>query len=407
MPLLQFSEDCNVLSASLAYVLDYLNPLDEVSQTVSLFTGSISFIVAFRAEYRQQGQRSISHILRVFGNKEASILADKVFTLIGMAKSYSGGCLTQLVNYADKNQDDVLLNLAHILFDSDEALDILDLAGVGWKYGDDSSLPSWAVDWTIVRSGMPVLSKLGLPAVRYHATKGMSSSMRRGSSRLEMVVNGKSLDRIRSVLPIQRTETTAASPVSMHIRKLLSYLDATIDLARKEAQDPYLGQPLDEAVWRTLIGDKTNSVRPAPIRYGRILRSTMKLLLESIGGAQPYEPRKVGRAFVDKLQDHWGTRGVEEIQQDSQDMTHIYLLFDTIQSHQTHVFCTTESGYIGMVPQWSRVGDIICLIYGLDVPYVLREVEGRFRLVGNSYVHGLMDGQGLHLPREDEDFVLF
>jgi hypothetical protein len=110
---------------------------------------------------------------------------------------------------------------------------------------------------------------------------------------------------------------------------------------------------------------------------------------------------------VDKLQDHWGTRGVEEIQQDSQDMTHIYLLFDTIQSHQTHVFCTTESGYIGMVPQWSRVGDIICLIYGLDVPYVLREVEGRFRLVGNSYVHGLMDGQGLHLPREDEDFVLF
>jgi hypothetical protein len=407
MPLLQFSEGCNVLSGSLAYVLDYLNPLDDVSQTVSLFTKSISFIVAFRTEYRQQGPRSISHLLRVFGNKEASVVADKVFALVGLAKPYSGGYLTQLVNYADKSQDDVSLNLAHVLFDSNEALDLLDLAGVGWKSDDDSSLPSWAVDWTIMRSGMPVLSKLGLPAVRYHASKGMSSSIRRGSSRLEMVVKGKSLDRIRSILPIQRTETSAGSPISMQIRTLLSYLDATLNLARKEIRDPYLGQPLDEAVWRTLIGDKTNSIRPAPDRYGRILRSTMKLLLESIGGAQPYEPRQAARAFVEKLQDHWGTRGAEEIQQDSKNMTHINLLFDTMPGQQTHVFCTTESGYIGMVPQWSRVGDNICLIYGLDVPYVLRKVGEKLRLVGNSYFHGLMDGQGLDFSREDEDFVLF
>jgi hypothetical protein len=407
MPLLQFNANCDTISTSFVYVLDYLNPLAEVSQTGSLFTGSISFIAAFRTEYCQQGPPSISHLLRVFGNKEASVPADKVFALVGMTKPYSDGCLTQLVNYSEKTQDDTLLNLAHILFDNNEALDVLDLAGIGWERNDDSSLPSWAVDWTVVRSGMPVLSKLGLPAVRYHATKGMPSRMRRGESRLDMVVRGKSLDRIRSISPIQSTEPTSASPVYMQIKKLLFYLDSTMELARKEVQDPYLGQPLEEAVWRTLIGDKTISVRPAPDYFGRILRSTMQLLLESIGGAQSYEPREAGRAFVGKLHDHWGARGAEEIQQDSQDMANISLLFDTKESDQTHGFCTTESGYIGMVPQWSRVGDIICLIYGLDVPYVVREVGGRFRLVGNSYIHGLMDGEGLNLPQEDEDFVLF
>jgi hypothetical protein len=185
-------------------------------------------------------------------------------------------------------------------------------------------------------------------------------------------------------------------------------LDDALDLARKEIRGPYLDQSLDEAVWRTLIGDKTQLVRPAPGHYGRVIRSVVQRWQETADVAQSSDPIMTARQDVaETLRDRWGAKRVEEIQQDAQDLKKIDPLFDSRQSGQTYMFCTTESGYIAMVPELSQVGDIVCLIYGLDVPYVMRKVEGRFRLVGTSYVHGLMDGQGLDLPHEDEEFVLF
>jgi hypothetical protein len=356
-------------------------------------------MAAFRVQYSQQGPCSISHLLRVFGDKEASVPIDKVFALIGMARSYSS---------VDTAQTDILLDLAHFLFDNDEALDVFDLAGTGWKGGSNSNLPSWAVDWTTVRSGMPVLSRMGSSAVRYHATKGMLPSMKRGGSRWEMMVKGKYVDRIRSILPIQSTETGIQWPLDTQNDPILSYLDDALDLARKEIRGPYLDQSLDEAVWRTLIGDKTQLVRPAPGHYGRVIRSVVQRWQETADVAQSSDPRMTARQDVaETLRDRWGAKRVEEIEQDAQDLKKIDPLFDSRQSGQTYMFCTTESGYIAMVPELSQVGDIVCLIYGLDVPYVMRKVEGRFRLVGTSYVHGLMDGQGLDLPHEDEEFVLF
>jgi hypothetical protein len=365
-------------------------------------------VAAFRAQYSRQGPCSISHLLRVFADKEASVPIDKVFALIGMARSYSSGSLTQLVNYVDTAPTDILLDLAHFLFDNDEAHAVLDLAGIGWKGGSNLNLPSWAVDWTTVRSGIPVLSRMGSSAVRYHATKGTLPSMKRGGSRWEMMVKGKYVDRIRSILPIQSTETGIQWPLDTQNDPILSYLDDALDLARKGIRGPYLDQPLDEAVWRTLIGDKTQLVRPAPSHYGRVIRSVVQRWQETADVAQSSDPRMTARQDVaETLRDRWGAKRVEEIEQDAQDLKKIDPLFDSRQSGQTYMFCTTESGYIAMVPELSQVGDIVCLIYGLDVPYVMRKVEGRFRLVGTSYVHGLMDGQGLDLPHEDEEFVLF
>jgi hypothetical protein len=371
-------------------------------------TGRVPFTLAFRAQYSQHGPCSISHLLRSSGDKEASVPVDKVFALIGMAKSYNSGSLTQLVNYADTAQDDILLDLAHFLFDNNEAVDVLDLAGIGWKGSGNSNLPSWAVDWTTVRFGMPVLSKMGSSAARYHATKGTLPSMKRGRSRREMVVKGTFVDRIHSVLPIQSTETAVKWPLDTRNNPILSYLDDALNHARERFHGSYIDQPLDEAVWRTLIGDKTRLVRPAPSHYGKTLRSTVQLWQETADVAQSSDPRMIWRNDVaQKLRDQWTPKRVEELQQNAQDLFMIDLLYDCKNSVQTHIFCTTEMGYFAMIPELSRVGDIICLIYGLDVPYIMREVEEGFRLVGNSYVHGLMDGQGLEIPHEDEEFVLF
>lgn len=56
---------------------------------------------------------------------------------------------------------------------------------------------------------------------------------------------------------------------------------------------------------------------------------------------------------------------------------------------------TTDKGYLGTGTEDVKAGDIICLVSGGDVPYILRSVAGkpkRFALVGEAYVHGIMDG---------------
>jgi hypothetical protein len=62
---------------------------------------------------------------------------------------------------------------------------------------------------------------------------------------------------------------------------------------------------------------------------------------------------------------------------------------------------TGEEGWIGLCPQGAKVGDRVFVVKGLKVPVLLRkvvgEVEGRYRLVGECYCHGL-EPEKLEVP---------
>ena len=57
----------------------------------------------------------------------------------------------------------------------------------------------------------------------------------------------------------------------------------------------------------------------------------------------------------------------------------------------------TNSGFIGIGPSSMESGDLIVIILGLNVPLVLRKVDGRetphYLLLGECYVQGIMDGE--------------
>jgi hypothetical protein len=56
----------------------------------------------------------------------------------------------------------------------------------------------------------------------------------------------------------------------------------------------------------------------------------------------------------------------------------------------------TPSGYQGLGPAQTEPNDIVFVIFGGCCPYVLREVQpSLYRLVGECYVHGLMDGEAI------------
>ena len=58
-------------------------------------------------------------------------------------------------------------------------------------------------------------------------------------------------------------------------------------------------------------------------------------------------------------------------------------------------FFWTEKGYMGIGPALLGKGDVVCVLLGCNVPFVLREVEGHHILVGHCFVLGLMDGEAM------------
>jgi hypothetical protein len=56
------------------------------------------------------------------------------------------------------------------------------------------------------------------------------------------------------------------------------------------------------------------------------------------------------------------------------------------------IFAPTEYGLVGLVPENARAGDQIYLLLGGQVLYELRPVGDHFRVIGECYIHGHMDG---------------
>jgi hypothetical protein len=66
-------------------------------------------------------------------------------------------------------------------------------------------------------------------------------------------------------------------------------------------------------------------------------------------------------------------------------------------------FVITERGYLGLAPDQARKGDVVAVLYGGELPMILRPLDqiGEFQLVGESYVHGIMGGEALNIMQNE------
>lgn len=85
---------------------------------------------------------------------------------------------------------------------------------------------------------------------------------------------------------------------------------------------------------------------------------------------------------------------------------------------QERRFMLTQNGYKGWAPDnayddrvenHTRVGDLIAIIFGCSTPLVLRPNGNKYVIVGEAYVEGFMDGEGIRLldrgKRQAESFT--
>lgn len=73
-------------------------------------------------------------------------------------------------------------------------------------------------------------------------------------------------------------------------------------------------------------------------------------------------------------------------------------------------FLVTTNGFMGLGPIRTAPGDQICILYGCPCPFIIRPLStpGRYWLVGECYVYGLMSGEAMEgLPAEKVQDLIF
>jgi hypothetical protein len=127
-------------------------------------------------------------------------------------------------------------------------------------------------------------------------------------------------------------------------------------------------------------------------------RFCLAMICEQIMGADrmPHEELKM-RGLYQYFQ---GFLTNSKLNGDAESIDHAYQLVWLVRTSylQQCQFCITRDDRLSWVPKITEIGDRICVIRGANVPYVLRPKEnGKFALVGECWVQGLMEGEALNL----------
>ncbi|KAL9602686.1 MAG: hypothetical protein Q9219_001676 [cf. Caloplaca sp. 3 TL-2023] len=69
--------------------------------------------------------------------------------------------------------------------------------------------------------------------------------------------------------------------------------------------------------------------------------------------------------------------------------------YDHLRVARNRKFCITKKRYMGWCPFNAKAGDRVCILFGGQTPYVVRQEGGGWKLLGEAYLHGVMDGEVL------------
>ena len=146
----------------------------------------------------------------------------------------------------------------------------------------------------------------------------------------------------------------------------------TLTIALHSYPDYIAGGTMDDALWRTLICNTTFTGERIPDAFHDNYLSwrAVKSMLQS-----------EENIFDATMSEHYAKAKV----------------FDQVHGNAIsgkRLF-TTRRGFIGLAPSRTAPEDIVCILKGSTVPFILRQAGERYVLVGECYCHGIMYGEAM------------
>lgn len=113
-----------------------------------------------------------------------------------------------------------------------------------------------------------------------------------------------------------------------------------------------------------------------------------------------YEKNRQFR-FGGKTLSEWATphRPSPDTKNSYYDNTHIgekeVIRFSFASIHIERRLITTTDGRVGLARHDCKQGDLICILFGGRMPFILRPQNGHYIFIGECHIPGLMEGQAI------------
>ena len=187
-------------------------------------------------------------------------------------------------------------------------------------------------------------------------------------------VSGWSFDRISDIYSHPRLLDASQSP---HISKLFEIFPAMVELL--QLRNNVYSSTL-EAAWRTMMLD----IERHP-QTKRLQRTIMPYHNEHQSWTRAINEAQVTDKFLSFEQKYLGQQ-----------------ILDSVEGRSPFL---TKSGYLGLGPIGVQREDLVVVFMGIETPFVLRRFEkGLYKLIGETYVHSIMDGEVAKTRKEREIF---
>ncbi|KAF2029305.1 HET-domain-containing protein [Setomelanomma holmii] len=305
---------------------------------------------------------------------------DKIYSLLGICADKDDPAYT--VDYLEPSED-TFTRYSKRFVEKGYGAKVLYCAANSPREFDG---PSWVANWD--NEDFPGTRLTSLIEGSDYSTSGTSSSMMNvlpDSSNLQ--ISGIIVDKIEQV--------SSFSPAVDHRecrRDIYKAWNELQSLLKKE--NPYHGRCSDEIIWRTMICDK----------QGESLLENMSKEARSVLAWDHKEMSNEAKSWYSVYGDpkrtkeyYPATESIKRAHEERFMQTAVQYAGTSLNMMQWKRFAASLDGNLASVPVSSLPGDILCIVMGAAVPFVLRPLHGGYRLVGECYVHGLMNGEALKM----------
>ncbi|KAL2072369.1 hypothetical protein VTL71DRAFT_11712 [Oculimacula yallundae] len=331
------------------------------------FASSMSHIYNLglvKANWTKGTPTSFVEVLRRFRSAKAQNPKDKVYSLLSLSSSHYRTSI--LPDYSEaKTVADVYYELAVCAAGTAEFSNLLHYSGTKRQV---QGLPSWVPDWSFVprRSVIPYLYFSAGDSTMQIWIDVPSKTLTALGAVVDTISGCMNLDWLPSgVLKqfVSDDPLTQVAALDFILRNKIGGIGRTESCYA-------VGEEFDDAVSHTLtLGQAWGDRRAGPSD-----RASYEAFKE-------YSPLNL--SALEKTKE-------EEVKLERD-------LFPFLKLAQAYVpgrqLCVTNSGRFGNMPDDASTGDLIVILSGFNMPFVVRPQDGKYLVIGPCYVHGIMDGE--------------
>ncbi|KAK3949100.1 heterokaryon incompatibility protein-domain-containing protein [Pseudoneurospora amorphoporcata] len=288
-------------------------------------------------------------------NFQSSRPEDMVFALLGLADDVLD---LELVADYSKGVRDVYIETASSILRRCEYLQVLSYCQFPRRIG---GLPSWVPDWSMILPAWPLCDL---------------------SDHLDLTIPGVFVDTIQSALQYQyqHEDPSGAGMVEQMHRFITSALDFIHQQTESGTSERYAdGERAFEVLYHVSLSPASMSSAKHDSEFQQFVQDCQALA-------------------------RW------KYTSDCPD--HIYSLIHRLENGWLwgrRVFATAR-GSIGIGPEYVQEGDVVVILHGGKIPFLLRPVkdgrQGHYELMGETYMYGMMEGQFMRTNPPTQEFTL-